>query len=178
MSAEPTETPRRGGADWEWTGSNGIDRRRVILGTLIILAVARCMMLPPRVESLTPSWSPPEMSSATLLRQTYQPNALVVVDVGADGEPGAAGVDDANNGVIDDADETGATGTDDTFAIEPAGGNSLPTTARVIGNGGWVTIGRAEIRGISRSPETAWQRTADPDRRQIVVANGWERMLP
>jgi len=44
---------------------------------------------------------------------SWDPSALVYVTVGSDGKPGAAGVDDDGNAVVDDRGEMGATGTDD-----------------------------------------------------------------
>lgn len=43
----------------------------------------------------------------------FDPTAGVVIDVGLDGAPGQAGIDDAGNGVTDDRAELGATGSDD-----------------------------------------------------------------
>lgn len=55
----------------------------------------------------------PEQQLSHHRSERYDDLALVVIDVGADGAPGQAGVDDAGNGVTDDRDELGATKSDD-----------------------------------------------------------------
>lgn len=51
------------------------------------------------------------------LDTVFDPDALVIIDAGADGLPGQAHVDDGGNGVVDERSELGATGSDDQCRI-------------------------------------------------------------
>jgi len=53
------------------------------------------------------------LQNPTIRFSVWDENAIVYVTAGGDAEPGAAGVDDDGNAVVDDRGEMGATGTDD-----------------------------------------------------------------
>jgi hypothetical protein len=52
--------------------------------------------------------------------QRLDPEAVVLVRAGPDGQPGVAGIDDNGNGIVDDTSELGATGSDDICRAERA----------------------------------------------------------
>ncbi len=54
-----------------------------------------------------------ELTSGVILRQRFDVSAAVLLGPGADGAPGQAGMDDDFDGVVDNAGELGAVGSDD-----------------------------------------------------------------
>ncbi|MGB7328527.1 MAG: hypothetical protein WBD31_26860 [Rubripirellula sp.] len=57
------------------------------------------------------SWRPDDIRQ--IEKQTFDPNALVLITPGPDRLPGQAGKDDDLNGVVDNVGEMGAVGSDD-----------------------------------------------------------------
>ncbi|TWU47942.1 hypothetical protein [Rubripirellula reticaptiva] len=73
-----------------------------------------------RLWSLTGSMVQPAAEiqfDAPVATKTYDARALIGVDAGPDGLPGIALVDDGFNGIVDDAVELGATGSDDRLIV-------------------------------------------------------------
>ena len=125
----------------------------------VVVAVAGLSLGSHRVVTAT-SWlyasAPPGPSGPVEeQRWVWDPAATVCVDNGPDGQPGIAGVDDGNNGRVDDPSERGATGSDDRFLViaggSPSadrqphpGGPVLPASGRagvtVLARGGYVPI--------------------------------------
>ncbi len=73
----------------------------------------------------------------------FDPNAWVVVTNGGDGQPGKADVDDDFNGVVDDASERGAFGSDDQCEVLSVDATVSPTTdpaISVLSRGGFVPV--------------------------------------
>jgi hypothetical protein len=67
---------------------------------------------------------PPSLRAAgveTIAWERFDAGAIVVIEAGADQQPGIAGVDDNVNGTPDDRLELGATGSDDVCRVVPAG---------------------------------------------------------
>lgn len=61
--------------------------------------------------------------------QCFDPDAVVLIQVGRDRKPGVAGFDDNRNGVVDDRSELGASYSDDVCSVattDPQDENSLP----------------------------------------------------
>ena len=79
----------------------------------------------------------PAIPRAAIQRvEYYCPTARLVLDAGSDGQPGVAGVDDANNGIVDDPHELGATGSDDRLTVQCADA-ALTAGQRELARGGW-----------------------------------------
>lgn len=75
-------------------------------------------------------------------RQKFDPDAKVWIVPGTDGEPGWAGWDDNQNGVVDDRGELGAAWSDD-HCVTPADQLYMPlyrSRSRVINRGAYVPI--------------------------------------
>ena len=113
-----------------------------------------------------------------MVRLRYDADAALIVTVGPDGRPGAAGLDDGNNGVIDDRDEIGATESDDGLlalspealdrygdahpasdykrigrgALVPAGDGSADFVAAVYGDGTQIAWSSSRLQTPRRSP--------------------------
>lgn len=68
--------------------------------------------------------------------QRFDPQAVVLIRPGPDRQPGAAGVDDDRNGIIDDRSELGATHSDDVCSVER--GNDHDKDALVLQYGAFV----------------------------------------
>ncbi|MFG0261740.1 MAG: hypothetical protein ACF788_05050 [Novipirellula sp. JB048] len=101
--------------------------------------IAACQLVRGGERSSQPG-SVPQLQS---LR--FDPQAWVIVDNGADGQPGRAGIDDDFNGVVDDASERGAFGSDDQCHILPP--DASPARGRdadvsVLSRGGFVPDAR------------------------------------
>jgi hypothetical protein len=104
--------------------------------------------------------------------QSYDAEARVVVGVGPDGKPGAAGIDDGNNGIVDDADELGATRSDDLFEVIPGQHWSdvdRPPVEMILSQGGWID--RTHDDGLQAGGKPM------PVDRCIVVGKGFEIMV-
>jgi hypothetical protein len=104
--------------------------------------------------------------------QSYDTEARVVVGVGPDGKPGAAGVDDGNNGIVDDPDELGATRSDDLFEVIPGqywSDVDRPLVEMILSQGGWID--RTHDDGLQS------QGKPMPVDRCIVVGKGFEIMV-
>lgn len=79
--------------------------------------------------------------------ERFDASAAIVLDVGVDGQPGRAGVDDNFNGVTDDALELGAVGGDDRILspLDPAYHDALAAdSTRVMGRGAFVPSADSE----------------------------------
>lgn len=92
--------------------------------------IAQLTRMTPRLKSL---------GVRSIVAQHFDSDASVMIDVGPDGAFGVLGIDDGNNGIIDDPSELGATGSDDTLTLI-AGGDPMESspTAAVIARGGMV----------------------------------------
>jgi hypothetical protein len=104
--------------------------------------------------------------------QSYDPQARVVVGVGADGEPGAAGVDDGNNGVVDDRDELGATRSDDLFEVIPSqnwNDRDRPPVEMVLSEEGWIDRTANDDLQVEGKPMSV--------DRCIVIGKGFEILV-
>lgn len=177
-------------------------RPSTLLAAWMILAIVyRVSVCPPWVPNLDGERRP----SDRLVRQVYFPAATVFVDVGPDQQPGTADVDDGNNGIVDDPDETGANGTDDTFTValigESAGESfaqdrfaqnrfapevaksgvaGLPSTAKVLARGGWITIASPQDErsgGIENATVTLNPPGQSRRVRTISVGDGYEAIV-
>lgn len=82
-------------------------------------------------------------------RWVWDPSATVFVDNGPDGQPGIAGVDDGNNGRVDDPSERGATGSDDRFLVI-AGGSPSADRRPHPGEPVVATSGRVGVTVLAR----------------------------
>lgn len=145
--------------------------KRIIAGWILLAVLLRIAFCPPWVASLAGQAD----QSDQFVSQTFSPDAVIYVDVGPDGQPGAAGVDDGNDGVIDDVDETGATGTDDTLLVIESGQPPPSQTARRIGSGGWIAVNSLSAPTVNSSENDANQKR--PSIRTFRVGRHWEAMV-
>jgi hypothetical protein len=88
-----------------------------------------------------------ELGIDSIQFEQFQPQALVFMQPGPDGQPGEAGVDDNGNGIIDDKSELGATRTDDVLNVT-AGQIESDRPTLVLQRGAFVPVSRqAALRG-------------------------------
>ena len=130
---------------------------RLALAVVLILAFGGFRLYLLRSAKTLPGISTEATPIAT---ERFDPDAAIVLDVGVDGQPGRAGVDDNFNGLVDDALELGAVGGDDRILtpLDPAYSVALAAdSTRVMGRGAFVP--RAESDDIddanSREVRTA-----------------------
>ena len=64
--------------------------------------------------------------------ERFDPQALGVIRPGADGVPGAGGIDDNGDGIVDNRIELGATRSDDQCVVVPPGDHVATTQPRLV----------------------------------------------
>ena len=89
---------------------------RLVVAAVLLLATWRLVGLG-RIDrpkrSITRAVAMSAIDEPSAERFEFSADAMVILGVGHDGQPGRAGVDDNGNGMLDDPSELGAVGSDD-----------------------------------------------------------------
>lgn len=120
-------------------------RVRLLLVIALVLSCSGLRLYVLRSVKVLPGM--PTGASTVMATERFDASAAIVLDVGVDGQPGRAGVDDNFNGVTDDALELGAVGGDDRILspLDPAYHDALAAdSTRVMGRGAFVPSADSE----------------------------------